>query len=415
MRRALCLALCCSFAARAQEAQPAPSEPALQQLEQRLAREREEVEALRAKETDLLGQMAALERLIEIEARALKAATTRLKLGTRRLEAGEARFDKAESDLNERTRLLGPRLTARYRMGREGWLRFLLGARSIGDIFRRKRLLTALVEHDIDALASLRKASDEARAARDELQAARDALAKSAGLQTERRKSLEARVEDQRRLLASVQEQRAQHDEAVRELEQAARQLSDKLRSLSGKPPEQKGSGSKAEAQAQPARPIGPVVPFKQRRGKLLFPVAAGRVEVRFGRRVDPRFGTVTLQRGLDVRAPEGTDVLAVADGRVAYSGWFKGYGNLVIVDHGENYFSLMAHLGELHKAVGDEVRAGERVGAVGDTGSLKGAYLYFELREGQKPLDPDRWLTRKRPKARPQAAKPRQQAAAGP
>ena len=83
--------------------------------------------------------------------------------------------------------------------------------------------------------------------------------------------------------------------------------------------------------------------------------------------------------------------------GRVVHSGWFKGYGNLVIVDHGEGYYTLMAHLATLAKAEGDEVRAGEPVGTLGETGSLKGPYLYFELRQGTRPLDPLRWLTRKR------------------
>ena len=97
------------------------------------------------------------------------------------------------------------------------------------------------------------------------------------------------------------------------------------------------------------------------------------------------------------MRAPLGTPVRAVWDGKVAHAGWFKGFGNLLIIDHGDRVFSLMAHLDQLEKAVGDAVHAGDEVGTVGDTGSLKGPYLYFELRDGQKPLDPERWLSRNR------------------
>jgi len=79
------------------------------------------------------------------------------------------------------------------------------------------------------------------------------------------------------------------------------------------------------------------------------------------------------------------------------HAGWFHGYGNLIIIDHGDGYFSLMAHLGTLARAKDDEVRRGDVVGTVGDSGSLKGTYLYFELRQGQKPLDPQRWLSRLR------------------
>jgi len=103
----------------------------------------------------------------------------------------------------------------------------------------------------------------------------------------------------------------------------------------------------------------------------------------------------VTLQRGLDIRAADGTEVRAVYAGTVVHAGWFSGYGNLVILDHGDGLFSLFAHLGTLAHAVGDGVAKGDVLGTVGDTGSLKGAYLYFELRDGQKPLDPERWLSR--------------------
>src|SRR5262249_32356368 len=136
---------------------------------------------------------------------------------------------------------------------------------------------------------------------------------------------------------------------------------------------------------------------IRKARGKLSFPLPAGRIEAHFGRRTDPRFGTVTIHQGIDVRAPLGTPVHAVWDGKVAHAGWFKGFGNLLIIDHGDPIFSLMAHLDQLEKAVGDEIHAGDEVGPVGETGSLNGAYLYFELRDGQKPLDPERWLSRNR------------------
>jgi len=99
---------------------------------------------------------------------------------------------------------------------------------------------------------------------------------------------------------------------------------------------------------------------------------------------------------------PSGRPIRAVWSGKVAHAGWFRGFGNLLILDHGDGMFSLMAHLDQLQKALGDTVHAGEEVGTVGDTGSLKGPYLYFELRDGQHPLDPEPWL-----KAQPQGGRP--------
>lgn len=352
-------------------------------IQERLEKERAAARQLATREAGLLGRLAEQERQVEVESRALRAAQQRLRAANARLSASEAKAKQAGAALDQATLALGPRLTARYRMGREGYLRFLLGAKSIADVLRRKRLFNALLETDLDALAALRFAADGARSARDELLASRAELAQSAQAEADRRAALEAKVLQQKKLLATVQQERAVHEQAVRELEEAARTLSGKLSEL-----------EKSSPKPQQA----PAAPLRKSRGKLLFPVERGRVEVRFGRTLDHRFGTVTLQRGIDIRSPLGTPVRAVWPGKVVHAGWFKGYGNLLIVDHGEGIFSLAAHLDALEKAVGDEVAAGDEVGTVGDTGSLKGAYLYFELRDGQKPLDPERWLSRRSP-----------------
>ena len=375
-------------------------ESALRDLEAKLAESRRAAAELAEKEVGLLGQLAGFERLIEVESRSVRIAQQRLKAGKKRLAAGEARLDVADGELTTRTKALGPRLLARYKMGREGFLRFLLGARSIGDVLRRRKLLAALVEHDIEALADLRTVATEARAARDELLAAKEALAEIAAGEAERRASLETKMQQQRRLIASVQDEKTAHDQSVRELEDAARALQARLSEIAGGKPPADGAANKPPDKpgplVSPPLALGPSLPFKKLRGKLLFPVDGGRVEVRFGRRRDPRFGTITLQRGIDVRAPPGAKVFAVHAGRVVHSGWFRGYGNLVILDHGEGYYSLMAHLGTLSRATDDVVRTGDLVGTVGDTGSLKGPYLYFELREGNsKPVDPEKWLAR--------------------
>ncbi len=360
----------------------------LPDVQQRLSEERSAAQKLAGRESTLLGRLADLERQIEMESRGLRAAQARLSDSTARLASSEARAKQAEEEVARAAGVLEPRLFARYRLGREGYLRFLLGSKSIADVLRRKHLFNALLGADLDALAVLRSNVDRAKAARDELAAARSDLQQSVKAESERKVALQERVEQQRLLIASVQRDKALHEQAVRELEDAENALQSKL----------------ADIEAQKPPPPALIAPeirlhtsIRKARGKLGFPLAKGRIEVHFGRTTDPRFGTITLQRGLDLRAPQGTPVRAVWDGKVVHAGWFKGYGNLIIVDHGDGVFSLMAHLDQLQRAVGDAVRRGDEVGTVGDTGSLKGAYLYFELRDRQKPLDPERWLSRNR------------------
>jgi septal ring factor EnvC (AmiA/AmiB activator) len=131
---------------------------------------------------------------------------------------------------------------------------------------------------------------------------------------------------------------------------------------------------------------------FRARKGQLPFPTQ-GLVEVGFGKIVNPRFNTVTVQKGLDIRAAEGSVVHTVGSGNVVFAGWLKGYGNLVIVDHGGNFHSLYAHLANMQVEVGNAVEEGESIGQVGDTGSLKGSFLYFEIRKAGQAVDPLPWL----------------------
>jgi len=131
---------------------------------------------------------------------------------------------------------------------------------------------------------------------------------------------------------------------------------------------------------------------FGALRGKLPLP-APGQVEVPFGKLVHPRFNTVTVQKGLDIRAPPGAPVKALAPATVAWSGWMNGYGNLVVLDQGDGYHTLYAHLAEVFRPVGSHLFAGEVLGTVGETGSLKGAYLYFEVRRRGLAVDPLPWV----------------------
>ena len=94
-----------------------------------------------------------------------------------------------------------------------------------------------------------------------------------------------------------------------------------------------------------------------------------------------------------EFEAEGGESVRAVAPGAVRFAGWFRGYGRLVIVDHGDDYFTVVSHLEDTFVAVGDVVAEGDTLGSVGETGSLTGPSLYFEIRRGSEPLDPADWL----------------------
>ncbi len=232
-----------------------------------------------------------------------------------------------------------------------------------------------MLAHDgtvVRAAAAARGDAARAREAREEETRRLQGLSREAA---DRRAAATARLERRRALLLALRGQKALHERAAQEAAGQERKLEEFLAAL---PPARKGETA--------------FHGFGALKGRLPRP-ADGPVEVPFGKVVNPRFRTVTVQNGVELKAPAGAEVRAVAPGRVVHAGWFKGYGNLVIVDQGDGYHTLVAHLASMSTAMGEEVEAGTLLGTVGDTGSLRGPSLYFEVREKGRPVDPRAWM----------------------
>jgi septal ring factor EnvC (AmiA/AmiB activator) len=253
----------------------------------------------------------------------------------------------------------------------------LFTAGELRDFLSRVQVLRRLLTHDAALLErhraqsrALAETRERAERAATERSAAREALRERSGQLREER-------DRKRQLVARLRGSRARERAALAELETAARALEEMVASLP------------AEADATAALE-GPR--FVTLRGKLDPPVR-GAIARGFGRVVEEQFRTETFRKGVDFEVPMGTPVRAVAAGRVRLAGRFRGYGNLIILDHGDEYFTVSAHLSRIGVSVGDTVRRGQAVGQAGDTGSLSGPRLYFEIRRGEAPLDPRKWL----------------------
>ena len=118
-----------------------------------------------------------------------------------------------------------------------------------------------------------------------------------------------------------------------------------------------------------------------------------GKVISKFGRIRHPKYNTTTRNNGIDIKAERGSPVYAVSSGKVSYSGRFLGYGNIILLEHENGLYSLYGHLERIMVQLGDRVPKGEQIGTVGETSSLAGPMLHFELRKGGKPINPLVWL----------------------
>lgn len=350
----------------------------LEALRQAIQESRERVGDYEREERGLLETVEALDRAAALLARDVMVARRAAAAAEHELRRLEAEAEAQARRLAATERALSARAVALYRAGELGSTRLLFSADSLPDFLSRVSALRRLLEHDAALLQRHRAESQALELAREGARASAVRLAAAQAQLAQRSAELADERARKRRLVARLHSDRTRERAALVELEKAARALEETL----------EGMGDAARDAGRPFE--GP--PFVALRQRLEPPVAAA-IRRGFGRVVDQEFRTETFQSGVVFDAPLGTPVEAVAAGRVRFAGWFRGYGRMAILDHGDGYFSVCGHLDELGVEVGDRVAAGEAIGTVGETGSLAGPRLYFEIRRGAEALDPGDWL----------------------
>lgn len=355
----------------------------LEEIRRKLKEEEKKKREARARERNVLNRLDRLDRKLTGLERE-KAANRRDLSETRsRIDRLQAEMADNQVRLRESRGLLRKRLRALYRLSfRRPLLGGILESGSFGDWARRMKFEQILAENNRKLLA--RTERQEGRLEQDSAQWAKEEKRKqrilSALSNQERKVSSERRT--RATFLASLRKEQALRERTIQDLNDAANELQRKVAALLKQVEGAKGT---------PSGPYkGPGLLGS--RGALPWPVQ-GPLISKFGRHKNTEFNTILENNGIQIRSSTGTPIRAVAGGLVRYSDWFKGFGKLVILDHGRGYYSLYAQASDLSVAAGEEVAAGQVLGAVGDTGSLVGESLYFEIRRDGIPQDPLKWL----------------------
>jgi septal ring factor EnvC (AmiA/AmiB activator) len=359
----------------------------LRQTEQQIRDEKRKAAEARARETSVLAELEQVEQRLADKHKEIARLDTRITRAQSEVTGLRGEVQQLSRQRAGQEQALGRRLRAMYKVHAQGGaLPLLLSgddpvARAVA-----VRHLASLAALDARLIQEYRGTSDrlEDRRRREETRQRELADLKS---DAQREQADSDRDAAKRRvLLAKVRDERAYHERMVGELTEAARRLEAFINDLQAK--------QRRLARVPPPKGVAipPGAGFGNLRGRLPWPTE-GRIISAFGAQVHPRFGTRTFRNGVDIEANEGRDVAAVYGGHVIYTGWFKGYGNLIILDHDNEYYTLYAHIAEIGVKEGDDVRQGQRIGTVGDTGSLEGPRLYFEVRYQGKPQDPEQWL----------------------
>jgi len=247
----------------------------------------------------------------------------------------------------------------------------------LNQLGRKMRAMTSIARAErnfIDDIQQDRSILQDKKAQLDERLAQ---LEQTRGQVERQRARVNSLKQERRTQLDQIKKERKRWDSSLKELQQSAAQLEDLMAQL-----EKKGQKSGAQLSAD----------FPALKGHLIMPVA-GTVTQGFGRSVHPRFKTVVVNRGINIAAAIGAPIRVVAPGVVDYVNWLPGYGKCIIVNHGNGWYTLYAHCSQIFPAVSATVQSGEVIAEVGDTGSLDGSQLYFEIRHGKSPVDPTPWF----------------------
>lgn len=367
---------------------PASSSPSssitLKEGTETLARMRAELEhkqaaldGLSTAESSLVESLGALDESLASLADARRGAMAQLeKLQAERF-ALERDAGLDEEELARLRQRLQRRLMTLAVEGEGQAARALLGAESFTDLALRRHLLARVADTDARLVQDVRRVETSALGKRAALiERAREAEALGR-LLAEQEALLSATREERGATLSRIRGERAVLKTAQAELLARHRDLQFVVAKLAEGPRYQPPTGRSGVL-----------------RQGLAFPVD-GVVIRRFGSVIDPVTKAEIVSNGIELRADEGAPVVAVADGRVVHSGWLRGFGRIVIVDHGEGHHTLSAHLSQVLVGRGDEVQRGQTIGLVGDTESQNGPKLYFELRESSRPRDPLPFLRR--------------------
>jgi len=396
------LALLWPQVAGANEVESKKSE--LEALKQRLQSLQREFRAAEEHRTEATDELRQSERSISEAVRQLRQLEQDQRQANAELGALQEESAATEKRIEQQQASLNDALRAAHQRGQGDALRLMLSGKDPNQTARDLRYLTSLSRAQLALIESLRANLDRLEQLKIEASNKTTVLAELHDARLKEQKKLQSERHEREqvlsRLSAQIKKQRSEIATLKRD-EQRMTQLVERLNRLvaekaarekaakSGKAPAKSAAGRPLGVNTRTPEPFQTDKPFSRLKGSLSLPVK-GELLNRFGA---PREEGGVSWKGLFIRATPGSVVKAIAAGQVVFSEWLRGFGNLIIVDHGEGYMSLYSNNESLYKQVGDPVQPGDAIATVGNSGGQSDNGLYFEMRHQSRPINPMHWV----------------------
>ena len=336
----------------------------LQEIQEELEHKKADEKSVLKEEESILGTLSRMERDLLQRKEELRRLDARCDQIRKNIISVKGKLNRIQHKIDQNRTRLHSRVVAMYKVGRTGYLPGLLSSDSYKDFMRMTKFLKIVIDYDSNLLRNYQAQWLEKKKYHEKLENDVEELTRARSNQERKGLEILHAKREKQAFLQVVRRQKVQQRKWIRELEERARELQMLIEKL------ERGTREKGIYDLN----------FKGHRGRLSLPVHGNIITEKHG-------------RGIIIEAPKDSPVRAVFSGRVIYSGWFEGYGNIIILDHGDKYYTVSAHASKVIKRVNERVTKGETIALVGDSGSIRGPCLYFEIRHRGKPENPLEWL----------------------
>ncbi len=340
-------------------------EKRLQEIREELNRKKAGEAAIEKREESILRALSRIDRKLLARREELKRLDSKYGRIQENISSVEKRLNRIQHTIDQNQTRLHSRIVALYKIWRVGYLPYLLSYESDTNLMRTVKFLKIVIDYDANLLRQYQDQWFKKRQYQNKLAKEIKGLKRIRTKQERKKLEILRAKREKQAFLNAVRRQKANYRRWIRELEDQARELQLLVKKL------------ERERRNKSVSDLN----FKNQKGRLSLPVR----------------GNLILEkhrRGIVIEANQDSPIKAVYSGRVIYSGWFEGYGNIIIIDHGDKYFTVSAHASKLLKSINERVTKGDIIALVGDTGSLRGPCLYFEIRYQGKLQNPLEWLS---------------------
>jgi len=346
----------------------------LESLKKKIKKQARDISRMGKKESKILRTLETLDNKKKVRERKLKIYRWNIKINKKQLAKLSQKIKITERQLARQKNMLGKRLRALHKEGKMFPVRVLFSAEDYNDLIQKMKYMDILMSHDSRIFENFQKRWQQFKEEERKLSEAKEKMIQFETAALQKKNEIDNEKKNKSKFLKSIKNKKIYFIQARKELLKASENLNSLIAKL-----EQK-------------KIAGEGLSFSDKKGHLFFPVS-GKIVSRFGRIRDKRFQSYIINNGLNLKVNKGTEVHPIYQGSVLFAGSLEGYGNLIILGHGDKYHSLYGHLEKILVQTGDYVHEDRTIGLSGDSGSLVGETLYFELRHKGKPIDPVPWL----------------------